>query len=930
MKKLFALLLALALLVPMGLVSVASADEAVTAEPFYSLGWSDFDESKYPYLDGLVTTSFSNIGDKARLSITDGGTLMYGSYTDADVEKFAQAMKKIMDARPEGTRYWHLFGPGKILRLAPQNVIFMDHGVTQMKDLVTAVLKKYKEIGGQLDGMVIDTEYIGVSSYYIRSDTDNNTNNAIKNPLVYKQIVDDPRYATQIRPYLEERGFKFYDKITDYTPEIYGISGNAGSEYSNCAAIWDTVIRNHMNRYIDEYAYAPLKEYFPDASLSDYQSTDSYAWMKFVAVTDDGIALTGGNSNKAGSASCFSFYWSRPSSDTFKNMTKYASFNDALFEASAYNMFMYEMNYAKHMYLSNPQRQIAPWITSYLYNDDREGGLANTPYYSEQIFHLGMLDPEPFLSYTYVNEYQEKGATKISYTAPNYLLTQQIQNELLAELTRVAGYSDRKPIEMEPYWNSEFVLSGMYANGRNIWRITPNTDEVSLEDFKVEGTDPTFRVDGQTVTFPGGKIIETTAIPTAGSCGYWVETAKDVMPIVTNDPDRFDKYPALLYDFEDVKEGSFNYNTSVPTAAWEFTWKKGGTSTIKTVDGNKVLALLGNAEVRSVKLPANVTAGDTYAEDQAWELTVTIPEGLAAEAEIVLLSYTGAGTTADDGGFKIVGGKAYYSENGEYKELMDIAAGTYTFKRVMDFNDGKAACTYYVYDADRKELKATQKVATPAFTSITNIKFSTTGADKDVLVDNYKLSVTGTGADLSLYNANTGMNVDATKANAVPTAYRLSWLNATDQEQTATVKAEIYEGETLKETKTIQELKMAPGCDGVETGVVEIAEGQSVKITVTSTAKVTILQEAEEAPSTTPSTDPTDPATDPTDPSTAPTEAAPTEGADTGKKGGSNIGLIAVIAAVVVAVVAVVVVLLVTGKKPAKKADDTEEPKAEE
>ena len=78
MKKIFVFLLTLALLLPMGLVPVASAEETVTVEPFYALGWSDFDETKYPYLDGLVTTTFSNIGDKARLS-HGGVTLLYGS-----------------------------------------------------------------------------------------------------------------------------------------------------------------------------------------------------------------------------------------------------------------------------------------------------------------------------------------------------------------------------------------------------------------------------------------------------------------------------------------------------------------------------------------------------------------------------------------------------------------------------------------------------------------------------------------------------------------------------------------------------------------------------------------------------------------------------------------------------------------------------------
>ena len=556
MKKLLALFLALALLVPMGLLSVASADGEVTAEPFYALSWSDFDNKTYPYIDGLVWSTWSVVGNSDTAKIThNNASVTYGQYTDADVTQFAQTMKATMDARPEGMRYWHTWIPQRILKMKPENIIYLDYGVDQMKDILYAIIKKYKEIGGKLDGIVIDTEYVAMSSYYIYTNTDKNPNNATKDPLIYKKIVEDPRYATEVRPLLEERGFKFYDNITDYTPEIYGITGSLGAAYSNCRAIWDTVMRNRLNAYIDEYAYAPLKEYFPDATLSDYQSNDSNPWLKFTAVTDDGVALTGGNSYKAGNVSTFSFYHSRPNEDFFKGLQKYTGYNDAIFEASAFNMFLFEANYAKHMYKSTSTKMIAPWITSYVYNSKKEGTLAYTPYYTEQLYHLGMLDPEPFLSYTYTGE----------YSAENWILTQQVMNDVMAELTRVAGYSDRKPIEMAPYWNSEFVLSGMYANGRNIWRISPNTDVVSLEGFKVEGKDPTFRVEGQTITFPGGKIIEDTPIANAGACGYWVETAKDVMPIVANDADRFDKYPALIYDFEMLPKAAI---ITTPTNPW--------------------------------------------------------------------------------------------------------------------------------------------------------------------------------------------------------------------------------------------------------------------------------------------------------------------------------------------------------------------------
>ncbi|MBQ8880725.1 MAG: hypothetical protein IJ030_00930 [Oscillospiraceae bacterium] len=914
MKKAFALLLVLAMLIPMGLIS-ASAEGEVTVQPFYSLGWSDFNNIKYPYLEGLLTTSFGNIGAKVKISYGSTGSITYGQYTDADVTKIAQAIKKDMDRRPEGMRYWHLFGPGKIYDLAPQNVVYLDFAVDQMKDLVTAVLKKYKEVGGVLDGLVVDTEYLPVTSYYLYTKT------AVNDKLIYHKIVQDPRYATEIRPMLEERGFKFWpaDKITEYTPEIYGISRDVKSEeYAESKNIWDTVMRIRMNNYINKWAFEPLREYFPEAGLSDYQSIDGVTWLKMAAVTDGGEVLSGGNSQKAGDTSSYSYYYSRPDDNFFKEHKQYAGYNDSFFEAKPFNNLLYDINFTRYVYGSSDTKKIAPWITSYVYRGKTNYSMAYTPYYSELLFHLGMFDPKPFLSYTYTPEYSDE----------DWIVTCEVMNSALEELSRVAGFSDRKTIATPLNWNSKFVLSGMYANGRNIWRITPDTTVVSLEDFKVEGTDPTFRVNGETVTFPGGKIIETAEVVTAGSCGYWVETAKDVTPVVTTDADRYAKYPSLNIDFENAREGKFDFNSSVPANAWEFTWKKGGNSVIQTVNGNKVLAINGETSVRSKNLPGNVTAGDSYAEDQAWEITVTVPEGLAANAEVVLLRYAGSGQKITDGGFKLAGGKLYYSQlkadgaAAEYVELTDLSAGTYTLKRLMDFNDGKAASTYYVYDAAGKELKASGKVAQPVFSSITTIEFSCVNADKDVLLDNYKISLTGTTIDFGLYDAKTGMAVATAAPRAASTAYRVSWLNATDKEETATVVAEIYEGETLKETKTVKELKMAPGCDGVETGIVEIAEGQSVKVSVKSAVKVSVIDPKAEKPA-----EPTTPGTA-TNPTAAPGASDPTQGTDANK--GDNSTVIIIVAAVAVAVVAVVLALVLTKKKPAKKAEEAAEEASEE
>ena len=101
MKKALVLLLLLATLAPMVLAQPVSA--AVEKEPFYTLSWSDFDEKKYPYLDGLLTTNFTNIGEIAVIGLDEDTKMQYGKYTDADVTTLANAMKEKLEARPEGT-----------------------------------------------------------------------------------------------------------------------------------------------------------------------------------------------------------------------------------------------------------------------------------------------------------------------------------------------------------------------------------------------------------------------------------------------------------------------------------------------------------------------------------------------------------------------------------------------------------------------------------------------------------------------------------------------------------------------------------------------------------------------------------------------------------------------------------------------------------
>jgi len=895
MKKVFAILLVLMLLVPMALVPAAGAEE-IAAKPFYVLGWSDYNNARFPYMDGLVTSGINTVGDSVRFYIkpADGEYygVIYGSYTDADVTAFAQGLKRMMEVRPEGMRYWHLWGPGKALALKPESVIYLDYGVDQMKEMMEAIVKKYYELGGKMDGVVIDTEYTGLGAWYIHS------RDAVNDPLIYKKIVDDPRYATEVRPLLVERGFRFYDgNITDYTPEIYSISHNTGAKYDDARSVWGTVMSIRLKQYLNEWCFQPMITYFPDATLSDYQSTDMAAWLK--GVNDEGstVGAVAGNTIRGGNASNYNFYANRPSTDFFKDSSQMpvfknpASYTEAVYEMSPYNMFLYDMNLVKRMYASTDTKNLSFWICEYDYEKQIKNTVSNTPYYTEEILHMGLYNPQPFLGYLYDQSFKDENG-KVSTKV--YEDRCAVINEIMAELTRVAGYADRTPIEVPQNWNQEFVLSGMYCGGRNLWRITPNTDIVSTADFKVEGTDPTFKVAGQTITFPGGKIIEDGNISVVGTCGYWVETAANVTPIVTNDADRLVKKAAFREDFESYAVGTKLTTMNVRDAGGWIVQPKGNDLLVENVEGNQVLSVTGNSVFRNQLIPANVTLGDHYAPRQVWELTVTVPAGITAEETLTLLNYEADGQSDEDGGYQITGGKLYYSEKGAYKELMDVSAGgKYTFRREMDFE--KFTCSYVVTDDSGTAVAKAENIAIPTFTGKVNeVGVTCKQLAGRVSLDDFTLRASGLGSDFEIYDAKSGLRLEDGTKNAAATAYRLSWTNVDAAEKTETLLADIYEGETLKETRIIKEVKMVSGGDGVETGIVEVAEGQSVKVYLKAEASPDAPNETE------------------------PTTTQPTGTQSGGEEEGTNTTLIILIAVVIVAVAAVVLVLVLTRKKPEK------------
>jgi len=791
-KKLFAVLLILALLLPVGMPVHA---EEIEKKPFYLSNWSNF--------RGEYTNVFF-------MPSIPSGT------------NSAQKLKEIFDTYPDGARFVN-FGRGSwMLSGNVEAPCFFGKGVTALKAWLETYLAEYSSLGGKLDGLSFDIEYLNIYAHYIHD------NYFKKDPTIYSKMEQNQEYQTKIRPRLVERGFKFYENITPNTPELYCLNPNSGSQYEISRSIWDTVMRSYLGECIRE-ACEPLWKYYPDAEVNDYQSKNVKPWLK--ELSDNGGVLGGGGIQTTAGDSCNeNFYFIRPTSLFYTNSSTRGpqymtipAYTDAIYEQTPFHNFMYDTVLAKDTYLASDDGNVSWWIAHFLYTKS-----ATSPYYAETLYHLGLLNPSIFLGYIYANEFAWDG---------DYETSLEVVDACLQELTRVAGFADRKTIYATPNWNHHFVLTGMYAGGRNIWRLTPDTSMVSVADFKTEGTELTFSVGGETITFPQGKIITDKKVLEIGTCGYWIGTPENVTPIITRTADYHKNYPAFAETYENYAPGTeYNYNNALPEACWEMKKQGGGTGTV-VADGNgQSLAIKGTFTAKNVYMPENITSGDTYAKHQAWEVSFTLPADFAADAELILLDSAGKKNTKD-GGFKIAGGKVYYSQGENYVELpgVTLTAGTkYRVVRDMDFTNADAiTCDYYIYSGATLLGSVMDIAVAPIDLPATSISIGCKKvAGEPVLLDDYKLYPTGVQADLTLYDAKTGMKVtEPEQARQGSTAYRVAWVNATNDEQSYSLIAQYYNGESLVEEKIAQDLKMAPNADGLLTGIVENkSEGQLVQV----------------------------------------------------------------------------------------------------
>ncbi len=918
MKRAIAILLtlaSLAVLLPAGgLVSAAK----VTKKPFYMVNdqpvfWESGD---YVYDMPFFHADYSNGQTETVVSWVGSGTSV------SDIELLAEELKYDFDLRPEGTRYIFMDVPYRAIDALTEDYMYFDVATQSIKAWMENFLAEYKRIGGKLDGISIDVEYIYGSSYELWSII-----YKYRNKNCYWDIVNNPKYKTVLRPKLEKWGYQFWpeDKQDSEKSEVWASCPEVGTDTKEYY-IWNHIMHELLTESLNEAIFEPMLKHYPNALLSDYGRIDSYGWQK--THNSGMMGHQKGNSIKVGNVSNRQCYPYEPWENHIGQFSTPAAFNDAKYAATPFNVALWGVTSSKNMYEADSNHRISSWMTFFNFQPNHPGSSSNTPYYSETIYHIGLLDPQPFLGYIIPSEVATYGAGNPDPKVSDYEYAIQVVAELMAELTRVAGYSDRKPIYIPNNWNSHFMLSGMYANGRNIWRITPDIyTGTSVEDFKVKDSDPTFQIDGQTITFPQGAIIADSKISQVGTCGYWVETPADVTPVITGSVGRYEKFPSFYEDFESYAIGTDLYIET--SDAWE--GADDAVVTVEAFNGGKAVALTGTVQLNNIGAPRNITAGDSYAKQQVWQVNVTLPES----GDVNLLR-----CADEDWGLKMTNGKVYCDDGGTYKQMPGVtvsAGGTYIVKRELDNRtEGQCISTYTVCDDSGKVLGSLQCASPQVPATVSKIFFNAKNVTGYAYLDNYKIYLIGLTTDFEVYSAATGFTVDAEEARNEDTAYRLSWLNATDED----VVAKVYNN-----GKLIREFTMGVGQDGVITDVVK-ADGNPILLTVTTgyPADGDGIDAGQTPAPTTPvdGTDPTDPAdgtgsTNPADKNdgtdaTQPSDDKPGTTTKPGKKGGLNIGLVVVIILATVLVAGGAIALLWFVIKPKWLPDlfKKPEPQAEE
>jgi subtilisin-like proprotein convertase family protein/Ca2+-binding EF-hand superfamily protein len=421
-----------------------------------------------------------------------------------------EAAKAATDAMPEGHRVlfsWNLHGginghPDDRCRDAEGNLtkwtsLWWDHGVEQNAQRFDDFFRRYRAIGGKLDTLVLDYE-VGMMNWVIR-DEDH-----------YRAIMADARFE----PITAQLGFRDLMTVKYYLR----YRGKERSHY----LIWNALMHERATEYLNRAFYEPVRKYFPDVQMSNYgyfdgkpphTCPDSYGH-------DDRQFSTGAPMHVGTHQSRSLYCQVRHIRD------RVLSGGHRPYGDSPFAGFRLGVNQMRSMVLSGDV-PVAPWISHKRYGASR---IKYGDLYQELIFHVGLCGPDVFLLWNPQVWRKDRNSGALTELG----LQDRLVSDCLHRLDELVGAADRKTrVEALAGWYDDFVLSGMNAGGRSVWRLTPNLGIRTRQEL-VQGTSPLVFCIGPTeVRIPGGELYRPEQ--ELSHEGFWILAPADSRPVVTTD-----------------------------------------------------------------------------------------------------------------------------------------------------------------------------------------------------------------------------------------------------------------------------------------------------------------------------------------------------------------------------------------------------------
>lgn len=461
------------LLVPEGL---AQEERAVGVRPFMAYAWRGT-PGRFENIVPFHWISLGSSDPAAAKKATDAMPVGHRVLFSWDLHRSIAGDHRDACRTPAGTR-------------TKQPGIWWDKGAEACARRFDEFFKSYKRIGGEVDTLVLDCE-ISLGNWRLGN-----------KPEIYQAIQNDPRFGEVA----EELGFADLDQVRRWRQSDHYLR-------------WNALMHHRVAGYLDKGIFDPIKKYYPNLKASNYGHR--YGKPPF-----DCPDLNGHHCDRY-PIEGKTHFGTHQSASLYAQVAQLARHR---FEGSGrpygdgpFQGFRHSVNRMRSMALSS-QVPIAPWISHKAY---KNSDVRTSDLYQELLFHVALTGPDVFL---YWNPIPRGRNARPEYAADDK--QDRLVSECLSQLDKLVGGADRRTLVGSlADWGGDFVLTGMQAEGRTVWRFTPVLSRgVAKNSVLASRSPPIFQTAQSRIEIPGGRLVQPARV--LSWHGFWVTAPLGTKPVI--------------------------------------------------------------------------------------------------------------------------------------------------------------------------------------------------------------------------------------------------------------------------------------------------------------------------------------------------------------------------------------------------------------